>query len=147
MVIIFSASTPMGAPEHSGSFFVPLIKWFKPNVTGAELRILHLAFRKVCHLAEYAILATLLWTALVRTFHHTSLKIWRWRYAGYALLFAASYGITDELHQIMVPGREGTIRDMIIDAVGAFVGLTILWVCFRNKTSTKLPSQPESAKA
>ncbi len=142
MTMIFSASTPLGTPEHSGPFLVPIIKWFKPDVTGAQLRILHLIFRKVCHLTEYAIFATLLWTALVRSYHHTSLKIWHWRYAAYVLLFAASYGITDEVHQLFVPGREGTLRDVIIDTIGAAIGLAILWFCFRNKTRQPSDAAP-----
>lgn len=39
-----------------------------------------------------------------------------------ASLLALLYGITDEIHQIFVPGRDASIGDVIADAFGAFTG-------------------------
>jgi VanZ family protein len=33
------------------------------------------------------------------------------------------FGASDELHQAFVPGRQSTLIDVGIDAVGAFLGL------------------------
>jgi VanZ family protein len=35
------------------------------------------------------------------------------------------YAITDEIHQIFVPGRDGIVFDVIIDTFGAIFGLEI----------------------
>jgi len=41
-----------------------------------------------------------------------------------AVLIALAYGISDELHQLFVPGRACTISDVLIDAVGVtFAGV------------------------
>lgn len=39
-----------------------------------------------------------------------------------AFLFAVIYGITDELHQSVVPGRDAAIGDILADTLGAFLG-------------------------
>ena len=46
-----------------------------------------------------------------------------------AILLAAAYGVTDEIHQLFVPGRSYEVADMVADAAGAGVatiGVT-LW--------------------
>lgn len=41
------------------------------------------------------------------------------------VLFCMFYAITDEIHQIFVPGRDGRVFDVIIDTFGAIFGLEI----------------------
>lgn len=36
------------------------------------------------------------------------------------------YACTDEIHQLFVPGRSGQFRDVMIDSLGAFIGILIL---------------------
>ncbi|MFH1781684.1 MAG: VanZ family protein, partial [Patescibacteria group bacterium] len=40
-----------------------------------------------------------------------------------ALIFVLLYGISDEIHQFLVPGRESRIRDVFIDLLGGGIGL------------------------
>lgn len=42
-----------------------------------------------------------------------------------ALLICVLYAISDEVHQLFVPGRGGQLRDVIIDSTGALVGILI----------------------
>jgi len=42
-----------------------------------------------------------------------------------ALLFCVLYGVSDELHQLFVPGRSFGVDDMLIDAAGGLVGALI----------------------
>jgi VanZ family protein len=72
---------------------------------------------KLLHAVEYAGLAGLLVLGLthVGTF---GLR----RAALLAVLLAATYGATDELHQAFVPHRDASALDWLADAVGAFVG-------------------------
>ena len=37
-----------------------------------------------------------------------------------------AYAITDELHQLFVPGRSGEIRDVFIDSLGIITGIIII---------------------
>jgi VanZ family protein len=46
-----------------------------------------------------------------------------WRAAGWALLAASAYGVSDELHQLFVPGRSCSLADWIADTVGAAVAV------------------------
>jgi len=74
--------------------------------------------RKLAHLAEYAILGALLCRALCRP--------------GLAILAAALYAVSDEVHQTFVEGRTGTPLDVGIDALGAAVGV-LLWTRLRDR--------------
>lgn len=46
----------------------------------------------------------------------------------YAIAFCFAYAITDEVHQLFVPGRSGEIRDVIIDTAGAITGTMLFWM-------------------
>ncbi len=41
----------------------------------------------------------------------------------FALLVCVLYAISDEVHQMFVPGRGPGIKDVLIDSVGATVGI------------------------
>jgi len=70
---------------------------------------------KIAHLVEYTGLGWLLGNA----FHWSPL----------AILVGSIYGITDEIHQLFVPGREFDFMDMLCDAIGCslgqFIGLLV----------------------
>ena len=44
-----------------------------------------------------------------------------------AFALASVYGITDELHQTLVPGRTSTFSDWCADAIGAAVGVALVF--------------------
>lgn len=72
--------------------------------------------KKGAHAAGYAVLAMLLWRAL-----KSSRRPFWW-----ALLGAAVYAFSDEWHQTFVPGRRGSLVDVLIDSLGALAGLLLL---------------------
>lgn len=51
-----------------------------------------------------------------------------------ALAFCILYAISDEIHQLFIPGRAGQVRDVIIDSAGAVVGISGYLVCGKLKT-------------
>lgn len=75
--------------------------------------------RTVAHLATYALLAGLLLYALAGPRRPTL------RSALVALALTALYAVSDELHQSLVPDRTGRAADVLIDLVGATLGLLI----------------------
>ena len=77
-------------------------------------------FKKVTHVTVYGILTVLLFWALRIHIRHKG------RALVTAALVAVLYAFSDEWHQTFVPGREGTLRDVGIDAVGA-VGMS-MWL-------------------
>lgn len=46
----------------------------------------------------------------------------------FALLLCAIYAISDEIHQLFVPGRAGQVRDVLIDSSGSLVGIAIVLI-------------------
>ena len=75
------------------------------------------------HLGGYGLLALLLYRALNKGF-----RGWSWRAAGYTFLAAFVYGITDEIHQSFVPGRQALLSDLFINAIG--IGLALAAIRF-----------------
>jgi VanZ family protein len=70
---------------------------------------------KVLHLGEYAILAFL----SLPYFSSSKRPILA------TLIFAFLYASSDELHQLFVPGRHSNPFDVLIDAVGASLGVLL----------------------
>jgi len=74
------------------------------------------------HFAEYAILAGLLVFALERSNGVLT-----------AVALASAYGVTDELHQLLVPGRMSDPVDWAVDTAGAIAGAALAaWLLRRN---------------
>ncbi len=40
-----------------------------------------------------------------------------------SLVFCILYAISDEVHQLFVPGRGAQVSDVLIDSLGAFLGI------------------------
>ena len=76
-----------------------------------------LSTQEVVHILEFAVLAALTYRLL---FSHDVRNI------GYlvavSLLGATSYGISDEFHQGFVAGRDSSLYDVGLDALGACIG-------------------------
>ena len=68
---------------------------------------------KLVHIVEYGVLASLVYRALRDTVvapHHLF---------GLAFMIAFLYGVSDEIHQYFVPGREAELFDIVADGIGA----------------------------
>jgi VanZ family protein len=81
-----------------------------------------LVLRKAAHLAEYAVLGALLARALQTAVASWPLAAW----AG-----GTAYAASDEVHQLFVPGRQGSLLDLAIDAVGVALGVLVVKVAAR----------------
>jgi VanZ family protein len=90
-----------------------------PQLPGPEEILTIQLIRKTGHAAVYAILAALNHRALRKTVPGKHHGRWAW-------ILTVGYAITDELHQGMVPGRNATLRDILIDALGATLAVYFL---------------------
>lgn len=84
--------------------------------------IILVVMRKCAHVAEYAILALLLWRA-VRNGPALHMKMSL--LFGAVLLACALFAASDEFHQSFVKSRTPSVRDVLLDVIGAFLGLLI----------------------
>lgn len=98
------------------------------NIDEEKLRwiayILERIIRKGAHMAEFGILALLLYIWIGRW------QMAHWRRYWIAASAAVFYACTDEFHQLFVPGRAGLVSDVLIDSAGAVLGLAfflLLW--------------------
>lgn len=77
--------------------------------------------RKLAHFGVYLVLGVLINNA----FEKSGVKDLK----GFmiSLLFCVLYAISDEVHQLYVPGRGAQVTDVLIDSWGAFVGINMIY--------------------
>ncbi len=98
------------------SLWLPVVAWAGlifalssiPDL-GTGLGTWDLVLRKLAHAAEFAVLGFLLLRALGRE--------------AVALAVGIAYAASDELHQHFVPGRHGSVLDVLLDSVGVAAGV------------------------
>jgi len=130
MMVIFTASSDVHSYEHSSRIIAPLLYWLFPHISANTVDWVVFIARKGAHVAEYSVLAWLLWRAFRRP-QKNDPRPWNHREAGIALLFVACYAATDEFHQIFVPTRTPAVHDVVIDTLGGAAGLFLLWLIGR----------------
>ena len=88
--------------------------------------------RKSAHFIAYLVLGFLVSHAMKSEVHPA-------KWGGASLLLCAAYAISDEFHQLFVPGRGPMLKDVLIDGLGAAIGIILyisvrkLWAYGRNK--------------
>lgn len=112
MLVIFILSAQSTVPQ-------------APSVPGALTAI-------AGHLVAYAMLAVLLAIGLVRV-----VQSLQWRMV-IAFLISVAYGISDEFHQSFVPGRDASLMDVATDAIGAAIGLWLLYMFVRRRSQHRI---------
>lgn len=116
--------------------FIPAVAWMGviyysssqstvPQPPGISMSLAALA----AHVVTYAVLAVLLLYAV------SGYATIRARTYVLVLLVAVGYGISDELHQSFVPGRQATVFDVIADAAGAVLALTTVHMMRQRRRS------------
>ncbi|MBI5050668.1 MAG: VanZ family protein [Nitrospirae bacterium] len=70
---------------------------------------------KLIHAVIYLILAVVIYGSLRKS------GVNKWLFI-LSFLLASVYGISDEIHQLFVPGRNATVGDVLADSFGAFLG-------------------------
>ncbi len=126
MAVIFGASSDQFSGRHTSRLIEPLMRWLIPGVTDATIGEVVFLVRKAAHLTEFGILAVLLWRAW-RQVSLLSPPAWNWRDAAVTVGGCALYAASDEFHQLFVPSRQASTRDVFLDTLGAALGLALLW--------------------
>jgi VanZ family protein len=129
MLLIFVGSTDVLSAEQTSRFVGPFLLWLDPQESVATITTIHFALRKLGHLAEYAILATLLWCAL----RGTLIAFRSFVIAGFVLSASMVFAASDEFHQAFVPSRTASPNDVMIDICGAAIALA-LCVALRRRS-------------
>lgn len=126
-IFLFSSQNAESSGSASGGISDKIIELFRPNISGLspekQARIrerVDVIVRKGAHFIEFAILGISV-SLLLLTF--SDKKIFT---VAVPIAFSAFYAVTDEVHQLFVAGRAGMLTDVLIDSLGAAVGVLAL---------------------
>lgn len=117
VAIFVFTEQPVFNDEHSLKLFSML------GLSEAATDVIDFIARKLAHAAIFSLLAYLALKAMSN---------WRWKYPT-AWIFTTFCGLADEWHQLHVPGRAGSLQDVIIDSTAAFILITIVYIRDRKK--------------
>lgn len=95
---------------------VVMVEKVAPDIKFNMGRFNHI-IRKSAHFFAYLVLGILMINGL------SSSDIYGFKGIGLAILICILYAISDEVHQLFVPGRGGQVSDVILDSVGTIVGI------------------------
>lgn len=132
MIFIFIQSA---LPADLSSLQSGWITAFLSKLLHIDPAVLSPVVRKLAHFLEFLLLGiALLWA--VRGGASNFLRKRMPRPVADGLLswiIGALYAVTDEIHQIFVPGRSCELRDICIDAAGVAVGVILMAGLIRRK--------------
>jgi len=125
LVLIFCLSHQPGKESAETSLFLVNIVLYFTNLVNLtiDVEILSFLIRKTAHFFLYFILGILTLNVIIQYQIYQNHK----KQITLAILFCIFYAITDEIHQIFVPGRSGEIIDVLIDSLGSISGI-YLWL-------------------
>ncbi|MBR2843232.1 MAG: VanZ family protein [Lachnospiraceae bacterium] len=99
-----------------------IVQWLS-SFLHVQPETLSFIVRKCAHFLEYLILGISMFVSVC------DLSRWkRWKNTILAFFISAAYAATDELHQMFVQGRSCEVRDILIDSLGALLGLMIAFL-------------------
>ena len=105
--VIFTLSTSAFSAGNTSKIIDPLLRWMVPGISAAAVDVGHMLVRKCAHFTEYGILFWLLIRGPMAQRPYL------------ALMLCVVYALTDEGHQVFVPGRTASLYDVALDSTGA----------------------------
>lgn len=124
MIVIFFLSNEVAGTSSGRSDAIADILANSLNINLPQ-EVLTFLTRKAAHIIAYFILGILAFN-VIQTY-----KLSTKGTLVLSIAFALLYAVSDEVHQLFVPGRSGEIRDVIIDTTAATVG--VFFYYFVNK--------------
>jgi len=106
------------------NFIVKAVENVAPNLD-FDISGFNYLVRKNAHFIAYLILGVLTFNALRVSGGRGA------RSVVIALGICVLYAISDEVHQLFIPGRSGEVKDVLIDSAGASVGIGVSLVIAR----------------
>ncbi|KAB7707389.1 VanZ family protein [Bacillus aerolatus] len=115
LIFLFTAS-PSSAGSNTLSIFQQLL-----DLNDEQAKVVNFLIRKATHVMVFGFLAILF------TF------VFRKKRFLFAWLLTTVYAATDEFHQSLVPGRTGSIADVLLDSISAALALFVWSRMVRRK--------------
>ena len=113
-------------------FWLPVILWAGmifyfssiPDLRSGLPDIFDIVLRKIAHAGEFGILAILLWRAILSPKQKPD-KQPPTNVIAIVTIIVILFAVSDEIHQGFVSGRVASATDVLIDSIGAILGLAI----------------------
>lgn len=130
LIFSFSSDTGVDSTKKSDGFVIRTVE----AILGKELSMaekekwttyLEVPVRKGAHFSEYLILGVLV---VINLFEYIQDKR---KAALISFLISFLYACSDEVHQLFVAGRSGQLSDVLLDTIGAVVGILIVVIVVR----------------
>ncbi len=120
MVVIFVFSTDTFSADNTGGLIKSVLRFLFPSMSVSQLHFWHGVIRKAGHVTEYAILGFLAWRVfVVQPWAGPKPKL-------FAVAFVLVFALSDELHQMFVASRTGSLVDVGYDFMGGFITVMML---------------------
>ena len=130
VIFAFSLQPADVSSEVSSGLGKMLLKTFVPelleeleNMSGDQLGLLHHLLRKCAHFTEYFVLGVLVILTLLQLLFKKKVGMG----IGVSMLVAS----VDETIQRFIPGRSGQVTDVLLDTIGAGVGIAVAYLMVR----------------
>ena len=128
--------------RHFIRYQLPAILWAIVIFVGSSLpasklpRILFRINDKLIHASIFLVLGFFVYRAFELRMRRGSFS---WRRAILTVVAVAAYGVLDELHQALVPGRTPDVWDAAADAVGGICSALVIYVLYRRRILDPTP--------
>ena len=132
MIFLLSNEEAVKSSKKSDGLIIKSVELFTGKSLSDQekekvLKYLVFPVRKCAHLSLYLILGILV-ISLLREYMVINTKL-----VLLSLLICFLHACSDEIHQLFVPGRSGEVRDVLIDTLGACLGVSFYYLVFRKK--------------
>lgn len=131
MGVIFYLSNQPAADSSklSNGLLDSILNFFRLQIEPDIKEFLEKLIRKLAHLVEYGILGILAVNTL------KSFKVKKTYF--FALLLCAIYATSDEIHQMFVLNRYGSLTDVLLDSFGSLLFIFFIYLIERNASKRK----------
>lgn len=134
LVFYFSNQISDESSKLSGGITQAILNFFNilEGKTLEQQSAIETIIRKLAHYSIYALGGILI------LLHVNLYKIKTNKKVIISWLIGTVYAMTDEIHQLFVPGRSGEIRDVCIDSLGVITGIIIfliILICMERRPS------------
>jgi VanZ family protein len=135
ILALFSSDT--FSAEHTGSILMNVLHALFGSRFDEQFQQIHFLIRKSAHFCSYGFLGALAFFSWRATL--PARPRWTFRWSILALLLAVTAAGLDEFHQSFIASRTSSLRDVLLDLVGAiFFQLAIaIWMGWREARTAR----------
>jgi len=123
-IIFWFSHQPSIQSDEQSYLVISMLRTIGINFNGVFGELSNFVIRKLGHFTEYFILYLLFYNVLKEYFKFKSSIF-------LSIVFVFLYACSDEFHQLFIIGRDGSIKDVILDTSGGMIGMLIVYI--KNK--------------